>query len=1057
MASSSWEKWPDHVRDKWHDDLRDIDFWFNRYHEEDDAGLKFTINPWRYWNVGAGPMASFRLAMSGMVEGICESFGPFKPVIKVDLKPTPTVDEAQGTRFMSIKYQLAVAAAEELGLLDQEYNRLKEEHDELQFYTYGCSGTGASHNLENRVRYTIVPQIVKKLSTEKYLLVVNNLRWPIVPDSFIQDCGFPPPLWTDSKWLISTTSEDVCNKSKLEDDWVIPYPTDRDVVALTLSALRESAHHILNMTHQESKEYWHHIALNCFHFAMVIFAKHSQMAAVTSDELIHHWATQGILPRMTSSEEEKETNICSSKCAYMHRVGRVILEAFEKYSLLQLPFSPANEAHEATNTAAQFLAYHALIAEGMTVGELADHKKKWIAFLDDHGCHVSREWLGPGETRGATALILRGCSHQSVILCKLGHILPKLIFLHCLDLSYTQLKTLPSSIECLINLRLLSLRGCHDLKTLSSSPTTSATDSSTNTTSYSPLSTLYKLEILDMNGVPFSHITQNVANQKSNLIYLNMSYSKISTFPPNVFRDMSNLEVLILASCSNLLQLPPSMALLSSLVTLEVTGTQIKCFPPKIFEEMQKLQSLKLIDNKKLISLTRPISRFQGIKLEGHPNLISFVLIGAPHVRCLSLRGCRKLESVEIKNLGALEELDLSGTTIKELPADIPNMPHLRRLLLLGVPSLRRFPWHRLERLPDVFFLDNCSEGNGNHSNQVSQVCVTDARFFYSFHRNALNLVRHGKFFQSFYIRVAPCITNSMQLQLQDEEIMLANKLDELLQKQLTYVDVYSRYFAEKIAIAPQIRVPLHRTKRHVDITGGQQSHNGLAYLLHITKSISVTYDTSIKSFSNLSGFDELEECELQWCHKIDTVFHNFMENLRNVHVSNLKSLVRFCSPYCFVEFSSLEHLHLENCPRLEILMTYGASALPCLKTLDIMFCYNLKKLFYSYEDQDRAYELPSLQRIRLQELPLLKHFDDNDAIITAPAWEELHVRGCWSLQRLPHLQGRQPEIVKVNCERSWWGKLQWGPLPHHNNYEPKLPPEFASFDESADMSSYLR
>ncbi|VAH12436.1 unnamed protein product [Triticum turgidum subsp. durum] len=71
--------------------------------------------------------------------------------------------------------------------------------------------------------------------------------------------------------------------------------------------------------------------------------------------------------------------------------------------------------------------------------------------------------------------------------------------------------------------------------------------------------------------------------------------------------------------------------------------------------------------------------------------------------------------------------------------------------------------------------------------------------------------------------------------------------------------------------------------------------------------------------------------------------------------------------------------------------------------------------------------------------------------------WKELHVRGCWSIQRLPHLHGRQLERVKVNGERSWWSKLQWSSPLHRDSYDPKLPPEFASFDEQAEMSSYLR
>ncbi|KAM3405995.1 hypothetical protein ACQJBY_000190 [Aegilops geniculata] len=1062
MASSPWEKWPDHVRDKWGDDLRDIDFWFNGYHKTPayiDLVRKLGLFAFVGWNVGVGPMASFKRAISGLaVEGIMKyQIVECKHVIKVDLKPTLTTELAQGRGFMSIKYQLAIAAAKELGLLSQYYNELKEKQDELQYFSYGSYDDGTSDYLVSYIRVNIVHRIGKQLSAGKYLLVVDNLRWPIERGSFTRDCGLPLLPWTDSSWLISATTHDAYNKSKSQDDRVISIDKDDQVVLLTLSAMYQSAEHILNTINQESKDYWHHIALQCFHYVMAFYAKHSQLSAITSDELIHHWAAQGILPCMAIREEGEETSTINTKCSNMHRVGRVILEAFHKYSLLQLPFSHATEAYEVTNTGAQFLAYHGLITESITVDELFDNMKKWISFAGDRGLHVSREWLRPKETRCTTALILRGCSHQSPILSKMDHFLSKLCFLRALDLSYTPIKVLPSSIHCLQNLRLLSLRGCHDLKTLSSSPKISVIDSSTNTSSYSPLSTLYQLEILDMNGVPCSHLTQDVANQKSNLIHLDMSYSKSTTFPPNFFQDMSNLEVLILTSCSNLLELPPSMASLSNLMTVEVTGTQIKYFPQMVFEEILKLQSLKLIDNNELVSLTRPISRAQGIKLEGHPNLLSFVLIGAPRIRYLSLCGCTKLESVEIKNLGALEELDLSCTAIKELPSDVPNAPQLRKLLLVGVPSLRRFPWHKLVRLPEVFYLDHCSEGNGNHTNQVTQVCVTDPRFFHSFRDTAVNFVRDGRFLQSFYVRVAPCITNSRGLQ--DEETMLDSKLQELVQKQLTYVDVHNSCYVEEIAITSQITVPLNPTERHMEIMGTQWAIDGLWYLLSVTKSISLSCDTAIYYFfPDKINCHELEECELRWCHKMKGVVygtHGFRK-LRNMHVCNLKRLVWFCERTSYCDFSRLEHLHLEDCPRLEHVVPDRAT-LPYLKTLDILFCYNLKIIFLGYYTVENAYQLPSLRRIRLQELPLLQHLQEKDMTITAPMWKELHIRGCWSLQRLPLLEGHQPETVKVNGERSWWSKLQWGSPLHRNNYDPKFPPQFASFDERAEMSSYLR
>jgi hypothetical protein len=295
-------------------------------------------------------------------------------------------------------------------------------------------------------------------------------------------------------------------------------------------------------------------------------------------------------------------------------------------------------------------------------------------------------------------------------------------------------------------------------------------------------------------------------------------------------------------------------------------------------------------------------------------------------------------------------------------------------------------------------------------------------------------------------------------MRLQHEEGIIDNKLRELLQNQSTYVDVRSSCYAEEITIVSPITVPLRQTERHVEITGMQWPPEGLDYLLNLAKSISVTCDTSVDHFSLWSYFQDLEECELRWCHKMKRVFdymHSDMENLRNVHICNLKSLVWFCTQTGPFAFSSLKHLHLEYCPRLEAMMA-DAVALPSLKTLDILFCYNLKKIFTNESRQDVLHQLPSLQRIRLQELPLLQHFNDKDHTVAAPMWKELHVRGCWSLRRLPQLQD-QPQVVKVNGESRWWSNLQWGSPSNYNNYDPKLPPKFASFDERAGVTSYLR
>jgi hypothetical protein len=85
-----------------------------------------------------------------------------------------------------------------------------------------------------------------------------------------------------------------------------------------------------------------------------------------------------------------------------------------------------------------------------------------------------------------------------------------------------------------------------------------------------------------------------------------------------------------------------------------------------------------------------------------------------------------------------------------------------------------------------------------------------------------------------------------------------------------------------------------------------------------------------------------------------------------------------------------LKHIHIEDCPRLEKLFPCSIS-LPALETLVILFCSNMKTIFYKQPNYEVALSpLPNIKNINLQELPQLHHIhDDVKFQFETPKWEK--------------------------------------------------------------------
>ncbi|OEL17706.1 hypothetical protein BAE44_0021275 [Dichanthelium oligosanthes] len=412
---------------------------------------------------------------------------------------------------------------------------------------------------------------------KRYLLLVENLHFPVSLDLLAFITNKQPSL-VHNQWIISATSKNVFDKSKSRqaagalDSAIYAYSTffhvgreyyhaltfddldKRDWCALIKEALQDAAssiHNTLQLEQQRDHKFWLRISQHCLYYGILyhplqVVAEHQKSTAtitISSDELVRCWVAEKLMmssvtspsPIIPGTTVKKQSNYRSA-----YEAGKVVIQALQEYSLLPRSSSISTKSGtpRTATTSASFqddVTGVAMLAEDvprLKQDELfVPHNKRglmrWVSFMDDDGRHVSCDWIWreemktefiPGEMTMST-LILRGYSDIS------GFPFDQVLnsHIHVLDLSYTTIESIPSSFSCLLNLYLLSLRGCSKLETLSPPPSTSEHETPP------PFAHLGNLEVLDMNGVSLLELTQQDFNNKGNLHYLDLSGSRIAT------------------------------------------------------------------------------------------------------------------------------------------------------------------------------------------------------------------------------------------------------------------------------------------------------------------------------------------------------------------------------------------------------------------------------------------------------------------------------------------------------------------------------------------------
>ena len=204
------------------------------------------------------------------------------------------------------------------------------------------------------------------------------------------------------------------------------------------------------------------------------------------------------------------------------------------------------------------------------------------------------------------------------------------------------------------------------------------------------LGNLKGLEELYLSGTTIKELPSSVEGMTA-LPFLTLLDFKNLVYLPSTIGSLKLLECLDLSGCSNCDKLPENLGNLKGLEELHFSGTSIKELPSSI-EGLKSLTFLTLGDCKNVVCLPSTICSLKFLE-------------------CVDLSRCSNYGNLP-ENLGnhkGLENLYLSGTTIKELPSSIEGLTALtfltlkdfKNLVCLHSTILRIFGCSNYDNLPE--------------------------------------------------------------------------------------------------------------------------------------------------------------------------------------------------------------------------------------------------------------------------------------------------------------------------------------------------------------------
>ena len=152
--------------------------------------------------------------------------------------------------------------------------------------------------------------------------------------------------------------------------------------------------------------------------------------------------------------------------------------------------------------------------------------------------------------------------------------------------------------------------------------------------------------------------------------------------------------------------------------------------------------------------------------------------------------------------------------------------------------------------------------------------------------------------------------------------------------------------------------------------------------------------------------------------------------NLEELHLRNWKNLnsISELAGHLGLRFHSLRSIKVEYCHQMKSPLSCGdfIQTLPNLEVIKITGCDILEKLFDNESGQNISPDpmVPKLRILQLENLPELKSLGRHKE--TWPCLEQVKVRDCKGLRRLPLTNQNAGTIKEIKGESEWWEALEW-------------------------------